>query len=270
MAYNKRKNLAYGFSQPIVNVGVENITAKRAPTSKDMMPIGTEWVDNHTGNIYFITKITSGEATWLNAGGGSGTFSSLSISGDTTIDGTTTLNGLLEATDEVDINATSTVAIDSSGDIITIGADADDYNIALGTGGERDLLIGNTTGVTSVTVQSGTGGISLDSDGTGNIELVPATDSAAATSITLDAKLGAATFTGVTTASGAQETFTITNSEVSATSAIMVTVSNVGTDDARMSLEQVKPAAGSFEVMTQNNGGDALGDDVTISFHVLN
>lgn len=117
---------------------------------------------------------------------------------------------------------------------------------------------------------SGGGAILLDTNSLGDIALTPATNSAAATSLTLNAKIGVGTFTGQTTAAGAQETFTITNSEVSAGSGMLVTVTNVGTNDARMTLERVKSAAGSFEVMTQNNGGAALNGDVIISWVVLN
>ena len=60
--------------------------------------------------------------------------------------------------------------------------------------------------------------------------------------------MGIATFTGQTTASAAQETFTITNSTVSATSAIFVTVTNIGANDTRMTLERVKQAAGSWKL----------------------
>lgn len=104
----------------------------------------------------------------------------------------------------------------------------------------------------------------------GNVELTPQTGTAAAVVITLNTKVGVATLTGITTAAAAEVILTITNSEVSVSSGILVTVGNTGTNDARMSLEQVKPAAGSFEVHLQNNGAAALNGNVIVSFIVLN
>lgn len=97
----------------------------------------------------------------------------------------------------------------------------------------------------------------------------PTEVTAAGLAATLNGAVGVVTLTGNTTAAGAQETFTITNSSVTAASGILLTVANVGGNDARMTLEQVKPAAGSFEVFTQNNGAAALNGDVIISFIVL-
>ena len=91
----------------------------------------------------------------------------------------------------------------------------------------------------------------------------------AAAAITLNGALIKATFTGETTAAGAQEAFTITNSSIAADSALLVTVANVGSNDARMTLEQVKPADGSVVINTQNNGAAALNGDVIISVQVL-
>lgn len=114
-----------------------------------------------------------------------------------------------------------------------------------------------------------TGGGSIDLSSSGFVTMAPAVSSVAGNGLTINATVGSATFTGQTTAAGAQATFTITNSQVAATSALFVTVTNVGSNDARMTLEQVKPAAGSFEVMTQNNGAAALNGDVIINFWVI-
>jgi len=168
----------------------------------------------------------------------------------------------INSDDTVLIDADGVLELNSSGGAIGIGSDADAQAINVGTGAAaRTITIGNATGGT---------GLVLTGGDTGDIQATPATTSAAAASATLNAKVGVVTLTGQTTASTAQATLTITNSEVSATSGILVTVANVGTNDARMTLEQVKPAAGSFELMCQNNGAASLNGDIIISFWVLN
>lgn len=170
-----------------------------------------------------------------------------------------------------DLNAVGNVTIDSTGGTLGIGEGADANAINVGTGGAaRTITVGNVTGATAVNVNAGTGGINLDANSTGNIQMVPATNSAAGASITLNARVGVVTLTGNTTAAGAQEAITLTNSYISATSGILLTVANVGANDARMTLEQVKPAAGSATINLQNNGAAALNGDIIIAFHVLN
>jgi len=198
-----------------------------------------------------------------------------------------------------DVNAVGAATIDSTGGAISIGSGANAFGINIGDGAaQRDLVIGNDSGATSVNIYGGTGdctfganptdhttnvgstnGVSAMSLGSGtggivlvaggNVDIQPATGTAAANSITLNGKVTVATLTGQTTATTAQETFTITNSEISATSGLIVTVGNTGAADARMTLEQVKPAAGSVEIKTQNNGGADLAGDVIISIIVL-
>jgi hypothetical protein len=206
---------------------------------------------------------------------------------------------LITSTGDVQIDATAAVDLNSTGAAIRIGNDADNNAISIGEGGTRTVTIGGTTGASAVVLACGTGGVSVGTSAnahtttvgstnttsdtviqagtgglslepiSGDISMVPATNSVAATSITLNAKLGSAKFTGVTTASSAQETFTITNSEVSATSVIFVTVTNLGSNDCRLTLERVKPAAGSFTVDTQNNGSAACNGDILINFWVF-
>lgn len=120
-----------------------------------------------------------------------------------------------------------------------------------------------------VTVTAGTGGISLNAGG--DISATVATDSQASptATATIDHRIGSATFTGFTTAAAATEVFTISNSLVTAGSVILVTVNNLGANDAQMALTRVQPGAGSFVVTTQNLGAAALNGDVVINFWVI-
>lgn len=176
-----------------------------------------------------------------------------------------------DASDDIDISSARAVNINSTGNI----ANAIYLHANAGTTETINIHADQGNTDTSVHVHSDAGGVTInggDGGTNGNIKLVPGTsaEAAGAVATTLNAKIGVCTFAGTTTAAGAQETFTITNDEVSATSGIIVTVANGGANDSRMSLEQVKPAAGSFEVKCQNNGGAQTNGDVIISFIVLN
>jgi hypothetical protein len=168
-----------------------------------------------------------------------------------------------------DVNATGAATIDAPSITVTSSSDAAQaIYLHTNTGTSETIELINTQGTdaAAINLTATAGGIKLDASG--KLDKVYATDNAAANSITLNAKNGSATFTGQTTASGAQETFTITNNDITAGCPIHVTVCNLGTNDARMTMEQVKTAAGSMEVKTQNNGGAALNGDVIITWDI--
>lgn len=201
-----------------------------------------------------------------------------------------------------DVNAAGAVTIDSSGSTIGIGTDAVAQNMNIGTGAAaRTITIGNNTGATSVVVdvgtgaasfgatatahtttlgsttgaadtiiQSGTGGVTFTSGGL--IDPTPDTQTAASpvASVTSNVNIGVATFTGFTTAAAATQQYTVTNSLVAATSGILVSISNLGANDAKVEIQRVTPGAGSFTVDTINNGTQAVNGNVLISFWVLN
>lgn len=100
---------------------------------------------------------------------------------------------------------------------------------------------------------------------------VTATAASVVSTVDINAKTGAAVFTGFTTAAvGAVQVFTITNSFVTVASTIIVSANNLGANDALMVVKRVLPEAGSFDVTLQNDGGAALNGDVHIGFIVLN
>lgn len=121
-----------------------------------------------------------------------------------------------------------------------------------------------------IKLAAGTGGILLDSGG--DVEITTITDSQASPTAAsvINHRVGHATFTGYITAAGASQAFTISNTLVTASSAIMVTVANTGANDAQMTLMRVYPQVGSFVVDVKNNGAAQLNGDVSICFWVLN
>ena len=91
----------------------------------------------------------------------------------------------------IELDAATVLELNSSGGIISIGNDAVAQNINIGTGGAARLItVGNDTGVTTLRIKSGTGGITL-SDPVSNVFLggAGALSTTGITSIALGATL---------------------------------------------------------------------------------
>jgi len=142
----------------------------------------------------------------------------------------------LNSADTVLIDGAGVVEINSSAGIINIGDDA----VAQNTGGN-----------------------------TGAVAVTPVTSTVGGVALTCSGNVGVCTFTGQTTASAAEQEFTITNTTCTVGSAILVSASNLGGNDAQMTVTRVFPAAGSFVVTLTNNGAAALNGDVIITFWII-
>lgn len=124
---NNFQQVAYGLSQPLINVFAAPIVSSRAPTTADKAPIGTLWIEPSTQNAWILVQIANNLANWSNIEGGAGDFSSITVTtGPNSILGTTNIN--------------------NSGSGVT----------TIGTGGTGAVNIGNATGNTSVTGSLGT------------------------------------------------------------------------------------------------------------------
>jgi hypothetical protein len=166
-------------------------------------------------------------------------------------------------------DAVGVLELNSSGAAISIGNDAVAQPVNIGTGAAtRVVTIGSASSASQTIIQAGTAGVSLSAAGL--VSMTPGTASFAGTAVTLNKRVGVATFTGLTTAAAASEALAITNSFVTAGSAIFVSCSNLGVNDAQMTVTRVKPEAGAFTVTVTNNGAAALDGDIIISFWVIN
>lgn len=150
-------------------------------------------------------------------------------------------------------------------------------NGASGADSTLNLMAGaSSAGTQTVNLATGTGGGTAkivnigNADGNTDLAILSPRESSAGASHTLNASRGRVTATGLTTASGADETITITNNKVAATSGIIVGICTVTATDARPVLEKVVPAAGSFTVQYVNDGAASLDGDLIISFEVYN
>jgi len=178
---------------------------------------------------------------------------------------------VVTSADTVLIDGAGVVELNSSAGAISIGNDAVAQAINVGTGAAaRTITVGNVTGATAVNVNSGTGGINLSSAGIFTLDAVATSTASPTATVVTNANVGAATFTGFTTAAAATQDFTITNSLVTTSSQILCTVCNEGANDAKLSILRITRAAGSFVVKVVNSGAAALNGNVTITFIVLN
>jgi hypothetical protein len=268
MSFQQANNIGYGFSQSLLNIFPRPIVSTRAPATTDRAQIGSVWVNTATNNAYILTSIVANVSTWESITGGAGSFSSLTVTpGPVSLTGTTTINTTGAATTSIGSTTGAsgiTMAV-GTGNFSLTGASSSTYGIATGTGNSV-VTIGSTGASAATTIQGSL--ITLSAGGA--VRVVTANTSTSSASATLNARAGLAVFTGFTTAAAGTQAFTVTNSTVTASSAILVTVANTGTNAAYMTMQNVVPGAGSFVVNTINNGAATLNGNVNITFWVIN
>lgn len=159
---------------------------------------------------------------------------------------------------------------------VTAGAGV---NLTLQSGGGTLLLEAGeaVTNAIAISATSAGGGVLIETGAAGSdgeIQLRPAVGTAAADTQILNAFVGVATYTGLTTAMGASATLTLTNDKILATTGTLVSVANLNasTNGAFLTIDGITQAVGSIVVSYTNNGAGALGagDNVLLSFMVLN
>lgn len=234
-------------SSVVLNVGTGNLDLGVSATSH------TTRVGSTSGTSALTLQSGTG-ATTVTAGG----ILDINGTGDITIDAGAGI---------FDLSVSGNMTFDSSGGTIGIGVDDIDQHINIGSAGERTITVGNQVGAAGIIIESGTTGMAFNGLGLTSVEVL--TDTQAAAAVTVNGNNGAGIFTGLTTASAASQQFTITNSVCTVNSRILATVANVGANDAKMTLERVKPLAGSFTLDVQNNGTQALNGNVIITFWIL-
>lgn len=267
-------NLKSGGTLTIDTAAAQNITVGPTQTSGTMNIGGT---GANTGAVTLfggtgaqtisLGASTGGKTAHLFDGAGANTVTLGSVN-------TTSATTVQSGSGALNITSTNGAMTLASGTgEIDISADATATTVKLATGaGAKALTVGSTTTTSSTAIQSGTGGISLASGATaGNVAITPSLNSAAGASITVNGRVGQATLTGLTTVAGTTETITITNSSISGTTqAILVSVDNLGTNDAQMTIQRVKQAASTLTVILKNNGAADLNGDLHVTFWILN
>lgn len=202
-----RRNVAYGFSQPLINEAPVPVVALRDPATTDIgYQLGTEWINKLTNNIWFLASVVANSATWvqLTAGGGSGVFTALTVTGTSTLTGTTNINTTGAAVTSIGTGGTGAVNIgNATGNTAVTGTLTTSAGLTVTAGGAA------ITGTTTINT-AGAGVTTIGTGGTGATNIGNATGNTAVTgslttSTTLTATAGAITATNgnfVATAAG--------------------------------------------------------------------
>ena len=203
-----RRNVAYGFSQPLINEAPIPVVALRDPATTDIgYQLGTEWINKLTNNIWFLASVVANSATWLQltAGGGTGVFSSLTVTpGPIALTGITTINTTGAAATTIGTGGTGAVSIgNATGNTAVTGTLTTSGQLIVTAGGAS--ITGttgiNTAGAAVTTIGTGGTGATNIGNATGNT----AVTGSLTTSTTLTATAGAITATNgnfVATAAG--------------------------------------------------------------------
>ena len=258
---------AYSPTQGTVGLSPDPIVAQRNPATTDRGFVGQIWTNILTQATYINAGTVANSTTWneVTSGGGAGVFDSLTVTGTSIQNGTTSINNNNNASTNINTGT-------STGNIAIGNAAAGTVVIESGaaTANAIDITAAGVTG--GVTIATGTGGIGLLSAGIFDAQdLVPGPVASPTATVAAAANLGTVTFTGFTTAAYAAGTittqvFTITNANITTSSGVLFTVNNLGTNDAQMAITRVKLAAGSAAVTVGNFGSAALNGNLEISF----
>ncbi len=144
-------------------------------TTADLTVGGTNFIVDNSGNVTaegdtdLNGDLTVDGSTFsLDAAGASNVTTSvggLTLEGTdgVSITSTTSVGVVIDANTAgtVDVDAVDGVTIDASGGAISIGTDADNQAINLGTAGDRTITLGTTGGTTGLVLDAGSGGIDL-------------------------------------------------------------------------------------------------------------
>ncbi len=149
---NKFRNVAYGLSDALLNTPSLPIVSERAPTANDKAPFGTIWVDKPNADAYIITSIVGNVATWVNAGGGSGTFTTLEVTGNSPVSATIVADqGYIQASDgDIRVIDGDFVAVGTGNFFINSGEINSATGDILVQAGDIEATLGSITGASLV------------------------------------------------------------------------------------------------------------------------
>lgn len=232
--------------------------------------LGTTTVNVATGTTASGTKtVNIGNADGLSAVNALGVMSiNTSGPGATTI-GNAAAGGAIALTTNTAVNIDAKTA---SHFTVTGAA-----NLTLSsTGGEVDITSSKSS-TTAVNITAPAGGVSISGGAAatlGNVGLVNQQQAAAAgpgatVTVVNNSRVGSVTFTGYTQAAAATLVLTLTNSFITATSPIIASTQNAGTNDAQMQITRIKQGSGTADITIKNQGAAALNGDMVLSYIIL-
>jgi len=236
-----------GAIAPVAN----NITL--AGTGSQITTTGTAGTITFSIPAAFIAPGSIASTTTLASGTSLAVGTSATVGTTLGVTGATTLAGLTQV---------GTASINASGAGVT----------TIGTGGTGAVNIGNATGNTAVTGTLTSSGNIITT--AGNLEatgvasgllLTPTVVAAGASPQTANGRVVAVTFSGVSIAAGATQTFVITNSAVTGAGTVILYSLYGATAGAALTIVSVTNSAGSSSIVVTNGTG-ATTSIVNITF----
>lgn len=217
-------NIAYGSSQPLINVFPEPIRSKRAPTVNDKDQIGRLWIDEVNNQTYTLTSITNNQANWTtNTTSGTGTFAAVeATAGDVTVDVGNVVVTLGNVTAGGSMSSTGSYT-SVSGDIAALAGDVRAENNLVATTGNITASAGNIASTlgnvtAGAAIAAGTA-ISAGTTIVAGDNITSTAGDITATAGDLVAGLAITAGTGITTAAGG---ITATAGDITATSGDLI------------------------------------------------
>lgn len=271
--------LALGNNTRVTTIGIGNIAPAAARTTtiaggnsaqNDTVAILNGAPSANTQTFNLMSGTATGGTQAVNIGNGIGGSLTVSIGNgvNSTAQVVNIANGATGANSTVNILSNAGTAGTQVFNVLGNGATrAGAANIGTGAAAHT-VTIGSTTSTAQTVIQAGTTGLALIPTG-GIATLQPATVSAAAYAATLNANVGAVTLTGQVLAAGSVQVLTITNSICTTASKMLVTVANLGANDAQLNITRIQPQAGSFLVTVKNDGAAALNGDIHVTFWII-
>lgn len=246
-------NQVYGITngiQPVLKLPIEGL---RAPTSDDAAQIGQVWVYNE--NVWMFV----GNGVWseIAASSSAGIFTSLTVNGSSSFNGGVAM-----------VTGNNPITIDSGTAATNIGTDS----------AAKTITIGNAIGATEVIVASGTGGIELNTNNTGNLNVdgAVATTFAGSFTVTLNARVGVvkiAAFPGGDVVTGTGFTLVLNNSFIGYSTVNNLTAYNfnISNNGAYFNTLGINIVSGTATIYCYNNSGATIVsgvDNICIAFNI--
>jgi hypothetical protein len=169
MSTQPYRNVAYGLSEPLLNVAQAPIIAQRDPTNKDRAQLGTEWINQISEDVFILVKVEDNISTWISIGAG-------------------TSANIFDADTGSAMPAGGIINLLGGGDVVTSAAG----NTVTFTGSGADIFDTDSgTAIASSNTITIAGGSGITTAGSGSTVTITASGSAGIT--TVDGDTGSAT-----------------------------------------------------------------------------
>ncbi len=237
----------------LLGEGTSSISATAAGATGQVLVGNTGTDPTWTGSPSFSGSVTAATGLTVTSGG-------LTVSaGGESITGTTTIN----------TTGTASTTIGNVSSTLTINAPST-FSLASGAGTAIAVNTSAGTGIPMTLTSSGATVDDLQLSG-GGIKTAPVIVAAGASPQTANGRFIQVTFSGVSIAAGATQTFVISNSVVTGASTVIDLKWYGATTASALSIGSITPSAGSISiVMTNGTGATTSTANITFNVWVMN